>query len=71
MTGTPLPFTLDGMDKVADKFDAINHTLKAMLDAMPKPESRATKILKVFVLVTGALGVVTIADIIRRWLTGG
>jgi len=66
------------MDKVADRLDAINHTLEkltgiaqAAFDAIPKPENRLMRMLKTVVLVAGALGIFTTAEIIRQWITGG
>jgi len=41
-----------------------------MLIAMQKPESRFSSVLKIVVLMVGALGVIHTADIIRRWITG-
>jgi len=71
LTGTPLPFTLEGMDKVAEELNGIKKVLEKMLDAMPKPESRVANVLKTVVLIVGALGILHTADVIRRWLIGG
>jgi len=66
------------MDNVAESLDRINKALEkrneiaqAALDAMPRPESRFIRSLKVVVLVAGALGLFTTAEIIRQWVTGG
>ena len=63
---------------VGAKLDAINKTLEkrnriaqAALDALPKPENKLVKVLKVFVLAAGALAVLNSAEIIRAWITGG
>ena len=63
---------------IGAKLDEINKTLErhndiaiARLEAMPKPESRLTRVLKVFVLVAGALAIFNSADIVRSWITGG
>ena len=63
---------------IGAKLDAIHKTLEkrnkiaqAALDALPKPENKLVKILKVFVLVAGALAVLNSAEIIRAWITGG
>ena len=64
-------FIVSGMDKVADRLDAINKTLCVIADAMPKRENRATRFLKTVVLLGAALGLVNIVDTILRWITGG
>ena len=78
LTGTPPAFTFDSMDKVAEKLDHIgkalerhNEIVQTQLDLAKKPKNKAKNALEIIVLFTTALGVITIADIIRRWFTGG
>jgi len=59
------------MDKVVEKLDNINQTLEKMLEAIQKPENKLIRILGVFGLVVGALGILNAIDIIINWLIGG
>ena len=59
------------MDKVVEKLDNINQTLEKMLETMQKPENKLIRILGVFGLVVGALGILNAIDIIRNWFIGG
>ena len=50
----------------------INSTLSGILEVMKKPQKN--KVLQVFEVAgagVGVLGIITIADIIRKWITGG
>jgi len=50
----------------------INSTLSGMLEIMKKPQKN--KVMQVFEVAgagVGVLGIITIADIIRKWITGG
>jgi len=65
------------MDRIARELQGIRQALEGLngtahsaLDAMPRPENRFAKFLKTFVLIVSALGAITIADILRRWITG-
>jgi len=71
LTHTVFPVIIWGVDRVAEELEAINRTLADIRDRMPMPENRITKVLKVFVLVAGALAILNSADIIRAWITGG
>ena len=75
MTETPLPFTLDGMDKVAEGLDRIGRAFEKqneiLFERMNKPKDRFTSVLEPVVLVAGALGFIHIVDVIRRWVVGG
>jgi len=78
LTGTPVPFTLEGMDKVAEGLDRIgrafekhNEIAQAQLEAMPKPKHKAESVLETIALVVGILAVIGTAETVRRWLTGG
>jgi|TergutMp193P3_1026864.scaffolds.fasta_scaffold79547_2 preprotein translocase subunit Sss1 len=50
----------------------INSTLSGILEVMKKPQKN--KVMQVFEVAgagVGVLGIITIADIIRKWITGG
>ena len=66
------------MDKADEHLSNINKTLERqndimqqMLDIMPRPSGKFTKVLEMIVLFIGVFGFVSIVDIIRRWITGG
>ena len=66
------------MEEVTEKLDQINQTLEKhneiaqkKLEIMKKPENKIIRILEVLMLLAGALGILTTADLIRRWLIGG
>ena len=59
------------MEKVAEKLDNINETLKAMLQTLNKPENKVMTVFKVTGAAVSALGFLSIIDIIRRWIIGG
>ncbi|GHV26937.1 hypothetical protein AGMMS4952_07830 [Spirochaetia bacterium] len=59
------------MEKVIEKLDDINRTLEGILAVMKKPESKFEKALEYGGAGVGILGILSIIDIIRRWLIGG
>ncbi|GHV80504.1 hypothetical protein AGMMS49944_22950 [Spirochaetia bacterium] len=59
------------MEKVVEKLDAINKTLEGILAVMKKPESKFEKILEYGGAGVSILGLLSIIDIIRRWIIGG
>jgi len=66
------------MEKVVEKLDCINHTLERqnriiqqMLDIMPRPTSKFTRVLETVVLFAGALGIFSIVEVVRKWIIGG
>jgi len=56
------------MELIVEKLDDINKTLKQMFDVMNKPESKFDKLFERIVLIVGAMGIVSAADIIRQWI---
>jgi hypothetical protein len=48
-----------------------NEIIQQMLDIMPKPAGKATKVLETALTIIGIFGVVGVADIIKKWVTGG
>jgi hypothetical protein len=66
------------MDNVVKNLDNINRTLEKqneiiqkLLDVIPKPENKFTRVLETIVLIAGVLGILNAADIIRNWIIGG
>jgi DNA-directed RNA polymerase subunit F len=66
------------MCEIAEKVNEINHTLekqneiiRQILDIMPRPAGKLTRVLETTVLVAGVFSFVTIADIIVKWIIGG
>ena len=66
------------MDNVAKNLDNINRTLEKqneiiqkILDVIPRPENKFTRVLETIVLIAGVLGILNAADIIRNWIIGG
>ena len=48
-----------------------NEIMQQMLDVMPRPEHKITRVLETAVLIAGVLGILNAADIVRRWIIGG
>jgi DNA-directed RNA polymerase subunit F len=48
-----------------------NEIMQQMLDIMPRPGHKITRILEMVVLIAGVLGILNAADIVRRWIIGG
>jgi len=70
------------MESVAESLTAIHKTLekqwkqqneimRQIVDYMPRPANKFTRIMETIVLVTSALGIIIIADIIVKWIIGG
>jgi glycerol dehydrogenase-like iron-containing ADH family enzyme len=48
-----------------------NEIMQQMLDIMPRPEHKFSRVLETLVLVAGVLGILNAADIVRHWIVGG
>jgi hypothetical protein len=59
------------MDKVVEKLDDINNTLEGIRKILGTPENKVMKILKYIGAVVGALGILTVVELIRQWIMGG
>ena len=59
------------MEKSAESLDNINITLEYMLGVMKQPESKVMTVLKYVGAVVGALGFLTIVELVRQWIMGG
>jgi hypothetical protein len=56
------------MELFVEKLSDINQTRKQMLEVMDKPESKFDRFFERIVLIVGAMGIVSAADIIRQWI---
>jgi hypothetical protein len=59
------------MEKVVEKLDCINQTLEKMLAVMQRPKNKFVQMLEMVVLFAGALGILSIVDVVRKWIIGG
>jgi len=60
------------MQEIVDELKRINTTLSGMLESMTRSQkSRIMQVFEVAGAVVGVLGIISIADIIRRWVIGG
>ena len=59
------------MDEIAKELKTLNQTLAEIRDYVRTPKSRSSNLLERVVLLVSALGFIHIADVIRRWITGG
>jgi preprotein translocase subunit Sss1 len=58
-------------EEIVKQLEHINETLEGMLEFMKKPESKFLKVLEVTGAGVSILGVLSVIDIIRTWITGG
>jgi hypothetical protein len=59
------------MEEVVEKLDAIHKTLEGIRQILGTPESKVMIVLKYVGAGVSAMGVLTVAEIIRQWITGG
>jgi hypothetical protein len=57
------------MDEKAflDRLDRHIDIMQKMLDIMPRPAGKLTRIMETVVLITSAFGFIVIADVIMNW----
>jgi hypothetical protein len=57
------------MDEKAflDRLDKHIDIMQKMLDIMPRPAGKLTRIMETVVLITSAFGFIVIADVIMNW----
>jgi len=69
------------MESVAESITAIHKTLerqweqqneimRQILDLMPRPAGKFTRIMETIVLITSAFGLIVIVDVIVKWIGG-
>ena len=59
------------MEEVVEKLDDIYKTLEGIRQILGTPESKVMIVLKYVGAGVSAMGVLTVAEIIRQWITGG
>jgi len=59
------------MEQVVEKLDNINKTLEGILKILGTPESTIMVIFKYVGAGVGALGILSIVELIRQWIVGG
>jgi hypothetical protein len=59
------------MEKVVEKLDDINKSLEGILKVLSTPENRLMTVFKYVGAGVSALGVLSIAELIRQWIVGG
>ena len=59
------------MEEVVEKLDNIHKTLEGIRQILGTPENKVLTVLKYVGAGVGALSFVSIAEVIRQWITGG
>jgi hypothetical protein len=59
------------MENIGEKLDNINNTLEGIRQILGTPESKVMTVLKYVGVVVGALGILTVIELIRQWIIGG
>jgi hypothetical protein len=59
------------MEKVVEKLDNINKTLEGIRQILSTPENKVMTIFQYVGAGVSALGLLSIAEIIRQWVMGG
>jgi len=59
------------MEKVVEKLDNINKTLEGIRQILGKPENKVMTVFKYVGAGVGALGILGIVELIRKWIIGG
>ena len=59
------------MENIGEKLDNINNTLEGIRRVLVMPENKVMTVLKYVGAVVGALGILSIAELIRQWIIGG
>ena len=60
------------MNEIIEEMKLINISLSGILDTLKKPQkSRLMQVFEIAGAGVGILGIISIADIIRKWFIGG
>ena len=59
------------MEKVVEKLDDISNELKGIRRILGQPENKVMTVLKYIGAFVGALGILTVIELIRQWILGG
>jgi hypothetical protein len=59
------------MEQIVEKLDNINKTLESIRQILGKPENKVMTVFKYVGAGVGALGILGIVELIRKWIIGG
>jgi hypothetical protein len=59
------------MENIGEKLDNINNTLEGIRRILDTPENKVMTVLKYVGAVVGALGILSIVELMRQWIMGG
>jgi len=63
---------LDNINKTLEtQLKRQNEIMQQMLDIMPRPVGKFVRIMETTVLFTSAFGIISLIDIIIKWVIGG
>ena len=58
-------------ETLATQLKRQNEIMQQMLDIMPRPAGKFMRIMETFVLFISAFGIISLIDIIVKWVIGG
>jgi hypothetical protein len=58
------------MEKIVEKLDNINKTLQGIQEILRTPENKVMTVFKYVGAGVSALGILSIAELIRQWIMG-
>jgi len=58
---------LEGIRKA---IEGLNGTAREAFEAIPRPENKIERTIRMAVLIAGILGALNAVDIVRRWIAG-
>jgi len=61
----------EGLDTIHKTLERQNEIMREIAAAMPKPASKFSVTLETIVLIMSIFGVISVADIIVKWIRGG
>ena len=59
------------MEKVVEELKALNAKANTIIGLMVKPENKTARVFELVATGIGILGILSVIDIIRNWITGG
>jgi hypothetical protein len=59
------------MEEVIGQLKLVNSKLDVIIGVLKKPENKMARVFEITATGVGILGVLSIIDIIRNWLSGG
>ena len=57
--------------RIGRAFETHNDIARSALEAIPKPENRFMRAVKLIALIAGAIALVSSADVVLGWIRGG